>query len=182
MSIVVIGGSQGARVLSDVVPEGIARLPGALRALLSVQHQARAEDIPRVQDAYASAGIRAEVAPFFDDIPRRFSEAQLVISRSGASSVADLSVVGRPSILVPYAAATGDHQTANARGLVEAGGAVMIPETSFTASALAKHVAMILSDPDAASHMAAAALSHARPDAAELLANLTETLAQGERP
>ena len=119
MSLVVIGGSQGARILSEVVPSAVALLPADIRANLRVAHQARVEDTELVEAVYRNSGIDAEVAPFFDDIPRRFSEAQLVISRSGASSVADLSVIGRPSILVPYAAATADHQTANARGLVE---------------------------------------------------------------
>lgn len=132
MSLVVIGGSQGARILSDVVPAALAALPEAIRRNLRIAHQARAEDLPRVVEAYDAAGLMAEVEPFFTDIPRRLSEAQLVISRSGASSVADISVIGRPAILIPFAAATADHQTANARGLVSAEAAILIPNPRLT--------------------------------------------------
>ena len=176
MSLVVIGGSQGARILSDVVPAAIASLPDSLRRNLRVAHQARAEDLPRVVAAYDAAGIRAEVQPFFADIPRRLSEAQLVISRSGASSVADIAVIGRPAILIPFAAAAADHQTANARGLVEAGAAVLVPESRLTPESLAGQVAAILSDPPAAAQMAQLALAQGRPDAAERLAALVHDL------
>lgn len=178
MSLVVIGGSQGARVLSDVVPAALAGLPEGLKAHLRVAHQARPEDVDRVVAAYDAAGIPAEVAPFFTDIPRRFSEAQLVIARSGASTVADLTVIGRPAILVPYAAAIRDEQTANARGLVEGGAAVLIPESKFTPEALAGQVALILGQPEAAERMAASALALGKPDAAERLADLAERLAR----
>ncbi len=181
MSVVVIGGSQGARILSDVVPAAMALLPEGLRANLRVAHQARDEDAIRAAETYEVAGIRVEIAAFFADIPRRLSEAQLVISRSGASSVADISVIGRPSILIPYAAATGDHQTANARGLAEAGAAVVIPEKRLDPATLAEHIGAILGQPAAAERMAANALTLGRPDAAERLAALVEALA-GERP
>ncbi|MFN3293483.1 MAG: UDP-N-acetylglucosamine--N-acetylmuramyl-(pentapeptide) pyrophosphoryl-undecaprenol N-acetylglucosamine transferase, partial [Gemmobacter sp.] len=177
MSLVVIGGSQGARILSDVVPAAVAALPEAVRANLRVAHQARAEDAARVTEAYAQAGVRAEVEPFFADIPRRLSEAQLVISRSGASSVADISVIGRPAILIPFAAATADHQTANARGLVEAGAAVLMPEAALSPAALAEQMAAILTQPQLASRMASAALAQSHPDAAEALAALVLELA-----
>ncbi|MGB1209765.1 MAG: glycosyltransferase, partial [Paracoccaceae bacterium] len=117
MNILVIGGSQGARILSDVVPDAIANLPEHVLKNINVSHQARGEDEDRVRTFYDQAGIRADVQPFFQDVPRRMGEAQLVISRSGASSIADISVIGRPSVLIPFAAATGDHQSANARGL-----------------------------------------------------------------
>ncbi len=178
MNVLVIGGSQGARILSDMVPEALAALPEALRANVQVAHQARAEDQARVVAAYAKAGIRAEVAPFFTDIPRRLSEAQLVISRSGASSVADISIVGRPAILIPYAAAANDHQTANARGLVDAEAAVLIPESRLDAATLTGHVAAILENPKAATRMAQSALGYGTPDATdrlvEMVLNLTE--------
>ncbi|AWD20934.1 UDP-N-acetylglucosamine--N-acetylmuramyl-(pentapeptide) pyrophosphoryl-undecaprenol N-acetylglucosamine transferase [Fuscovulum blasticum] len=177
MSVVVIGGSQGARILSDVVPAAFALLSDTLRANLRVAHQARDEDAERAAAAYAAAGIHAEIAPFFTDIPRRLSEAQLVISRSGASSVADISVIGRPSILIPYAAATGDHQTANARGLAEAGAAVVIPEKLLDPATLAGHMAAILDAPQAAETMAQNALAQGRPDATERLVALVEDLA-----
>ena len=176
MSVVVIGGSQGARILSDVVPEAVSRLPETLRRHLRLAQQARPEDLDRVVAAYETAGIIAEVAPFFADIPRRLSEAQLVISRSGASSVADISVIGRPSILIPFAAATDDHQTANARGLVEAGGAVVISENALDAGVLADHMAAILAEPSRADQMARAALGQGLPDATERLVALVDAL------
>lgn len=175
--LLVIGGSQGARILTDVVPAAVARLPEALRGRLSLAHQAREEDLARARAAYAAAGVPAEVQPFFADIPRRLAEAQLVISRAGASTLAELAALGRPAILVPYAAAAADHQTANARGLVAAGGAVMIPEAALAPEALAREMEAILSDPAAAARMAAAARAHGRPDATERLARLVETLA-----
>lgn len=177
MSLVVVGGSQGARILSDVVPAGLALLPEGLRRHLRVAHQARPEDLERARAAYDAAGIPAEVEPFFSDIPRRFSEAQLVIARSGASTVADLTVIGRPSILVPFALAAQDHQSANARGLVEAGAAVLVPETKFTPDALAEQVALVLGQSQGAARMAQAALSLGKPDAAADLADLVEHLA-----
>ena len=176
MELLVIGGSQGARILSQVVPAAVAALPEDLRRHLRVAHQARAEDLPAVVQAYAEAGIRAEVEPFFTDIPRRLSEAQLVISRSGASSVADIAVVGRPSILVPYAAATGDHQTANARGLVEAQAAILIPENRLDAATLAEQMAAVLGNPQAAAQMARNAQGQGKPDATERLVALVEAL------
>ncbi|MGV6812868.1 MAG: undecaprenyldiphospho-muramoylpentapeptide beta-N-acetylglucosaminyltransferase [Brevirhabdus sp.] len=180
MNVVIIGGSQGARILSDVVPDALGLLPDAIKSNLRIAHQARDEDGARVTERYAELGLDAEVAPFFNDIPRRFSEAQLVISRAGASSVADISVIGRPSILIPYALATADHQTANARGLVEAGGAVMIPESVLTPDSMAEQIAAILGAPDTATAMAGAALSHGRPDATERLVEMVEELsAQG---
>lgn len=177
MSIVVIGGSQGARVLSDVVPAALAALPEGLRQHLRVAQQARPEDLERVVEAYKKAGIPAEVAAFFEDIPRRFSEAQLVIARSGASTVADLTVIGRPAILVPYAAAIRGEQEANARGLVEAEAAVLIREPAFTPEALAAAVTSILTQPEAAARMARRATALGLPDAAGRLADLAERLA-----
>ncbi len=178
MSILVIGGSQGARVLSDVVPEAITGLPEHLRRNLRVAHQAREEDIARVAEHYAAAGIDADVQPFFQDVPRRMSEAQLVIARSGASTVADLSVIGRPAVLVPLAAALRDEQTVNARGLVQAGAAILMPERRFTPEALAEQIALVLGDPEGAEQMARAALTLARPEAAETLADMVEEIAR----
>lgn len=177
MSLLVIGGSQGARILSDAVPAAIAILPEDLRQHLRVAHQARDEDGARVAEFYAAHGIDAEVEPFFHDIPRRMSEAQLVISRAGASSVADLTVIGRPSILVPFAAAMDDHQTANARGLAETGAAIVIPESLLTPETLAEQITTILTQPEGAEAMARAALALGKPDAAATLADLVEALA-----
>lgn len=176
MSVLVIGGSQGARILSDVVPAAIAALQEPLKSRLRIAHQARGEDHARVVAAYADAGISAEVEPFFNDVPRRLSECQLVISRSGASSVADISVIGRPAILIPFAAATGDHQTANARGLTEAGAAILIPEDALNVKTLAAQVALVLDTPKGAVQMAAAALSRGKPDATTRLTTLVEDL------
>lgn len=182
MSILVIGGSQGARVLSDVVPPALENLPSEIRQHIRVSHQARGEDFDRVSAFYAEHGITADVQEFFTDIPERMSEAQLVISRAGASSVADISVIGRPSILVPLAAAIRDEQTANARGLAEAGAAIVMPETLFEVDALSDQIASVLSNPDGAMQMANAALSVGMPDATERLVALVEALASGAHP
>ena len=177
LGLLVIGGSQGAQVLSRVVPEAVARLPEAIRARVRIAHQARPEDAHAARAAYAGAGARAEVAPFFDDVPERLAGAQLVISRAGASSVADIACVGRPSILVPLAAAIRDEQTANARILSRADAAVLIPEAALTPDSLARPMTAILSDPEAARAMAEAALAVSRPEAAEALADLAEDVA-----
>jgi UDP-N-acetylglucosamine--N-acetylmuramyl-(pentapeptide) pyrophosphoryl-undecaprenol N-acetylglucosamine transferase len=177
MSVVVIGGSQGARILSDVVPAAVALLSEPLRRNLRIAHQARDEDATRAEAAYDATGVAAEIAPFFTDIPRRLSEAQLVISRAGASSIADISVIGRPAILIPYAAAASDHQTANARGLAQADAAILIPENRLDAATLAAHMAAVLENPEPAEKMAANALGQGRPDATERLVALVEDLA-----
>lgn len=177
INLLVIGGSQGARILSDVVPAALSALPEALRQRLSVAQQAREEDVARVVEAYRKAGIVAEVQTFFADVPRRLTEAQLVISRSGASSIADISAIGRPAILIPFAAAAGDHQTANARGLSEAGAAVVIPESRLEPAALSAQIAALLTDADKAARMAEAARALGRPDATERLVTLVEAIA-----
>jgi len=181
MSILVMGGSQGARILSDIVPGAIAALPAEIRQHLRVSHQARDEDGARVKAFYAEHGINADVQPFFHDVPALMSETQLVISRSGASSIADISVIGRPSVLVPFAAAAGDHQSANARGLVEAGGAVLVPENLLTVDALSSQITAILSNPTAALQMSIAALSAGVPDATDRLVALVEQLAEKDK-
>jgi UDP-N-acetylglucosamine--N-acetylmuramyl-(pentapeptide) pyrophosphoryl-undecaprenol N-acetylglucosamine transferase len=177
MSVLVMGGSQGARILSDVVPPAIAALPLDILKNLRVSHQARDEDGQRVADYYAEQGINADVQPFFHDVPNRMSEAQLVISRAGASSVADISVIGRPSILVPFAAATADHQSANARGLVSAGGAILMSESAFNVESLTQQLELVFSNPDGATQMARAALGCGKPDATEQLVAMVEHLA-----
>ena len=175
--VLAIGGSQGARLLSQTVPPALAALPGGMRARLEVSHQARPEDRGGVVAAYAEAAIRAEVRAFFEDVPERMAASQLVISRAGASSVADIAAIGRPSILIPLAIAKRDEQTANARGLVEAGAAVAIPEQELTPQRLGDEVASILANPDRAATMATAAAGRGRPDAAQRLAELIEELA-----
>jgi UDP-N-acetylglucosamine--N-acetylmuramyl-(pentapeptide) pyrophosphoryl-undecaprenol N-acetylglucosamine transferase len=178
LNILIMGGSQGARILSDIVPDAITRLPDDLKSRLNVSHQARPEDLARVNDAYTLASIKADVQTFFNDVPQRMSAAHLVITRAGASSVADVSIIGRPAILIPFAAATADHQTANAKGLVDAGGALLISESALDPDALSKHIHAILTDPDRAQEMAANALSTGKPDATERLAALVEQLAE----
>ncbi|APZ51519.1 UDP-N-acetylglucosamine--N-acetylmuramyl-(pentapeptide) pyrophosphoryl-undecaprenol N-acetylglucosamine transferase [Salipiger abyssi] len=177
MSLLVIGGSQGARILSDIVPPAIERLPIEILRNLRVSHQARDEDGERVTQYYYQHAIDADVQPFFTDIPARMSEAQLVISRSGASSVADISVIGRPAILVPYAAAAGDHQSVNAQGLVDAGAAIRIPESKLSVENMSEAIMAVLSNPEGASQMSHAALAVSKPEAAEHLAWLVEQLA-----
>ena len=182
MGLVVIGGSQGAGVFARVMPEALMLLDPALRDRLRVSQQARPEDMARMQDSFRGLRIRGDLRGFFDDVPRRLAEATLVISRAGASSIADITVIGRPSILIPFPAAMDDHQTANARGLVEAGGAFVIQEADLTPDLLAGHISAILEDSEGAEAMAAAALAQGRPDAAEQLAGLVEHLAhQGVR-
>jgi UDP-N-acetylglucosamine--N-acetylmuramyl-(pentapeptide) pyrophosphoryl-undecaprenol N-acetylglucosamine transferase len=177
MELLVIGGSQGARILSDTVPPAVAALPLPILKNIRVSHQAREEDLDRVASFYAEHGINADVQTFFHDIPKRMTEAQLVISRAGASSIADLSVIGRPSILIPFAAAAGDHQTANARGLVAAGGAIMVPESQASVEALAEQMTNVLDNPAGAMQMARSAEKFGKPEATELLVDLVEQLA-----
>ncbi len=175
MNLLVFGGSQGASIMANV-PKALALLPEALQDRLTVSHQARDADHAAAVAAYAALGIRATVQPFFNDIPERMANAQLVIGRAGASSVADITVVGRPSILIPLAIATNDHQTANAAGLKAAKGAIVIAEQSLTPDLLAQHIGGLLSAPDLAQSMAEAALDQGRPDAAQRLSALVETL------
>ena len=177
MALLVIGGSQGARILSDIVPKALGLLPVNLRQNLRISQQAREEDCARVQQAYAEIGMRADVQPFFTDLADRMSQAQLVISRSGASSVADISIIGRPSILVPLAAAMRDEQTANARELVQAGAAQLLLEPDFTSEALAKQIQELLTNSIQTKSMADAALGCAKPKAALDLANMIDALA-----
>lgn len=172
IELVVFGGSQGARVLSTVAPGAAALLPADVRARLSVTHQARDEDRALVERTYAEAGIHAEIAPFFTDLPRRLAAAQLVVCRSGASTIADLTVIGRPAILIPFAAAAADHQTVNAQVLAKAGAAVVMPEARLDKQALAAQMAAILTQPGDAARMARAALGQGMPDATERLAAL----------
>jgi UDP-N-acetylglucosamine--N-acetylmuramyl-(pentapeptide) pyrophosphoryl-undecaprenol N-acetylglucosamine transferase len=177
LRLLVFGGSQGARVMR-VVPEAVALLPEEMRARLSVAQQARDEDADYVRDLYADLGVPAQVTPFFTDMPEQLEAAQLVIARAGASSVADIAAVGRPAILVPLAQAIRDEQSANARGLTEAGAAVTLQESELDAARLSKHMLEILGAPARATEMAAKAAELGRPDAATRLADLVEELAK----
>nr|WP_323779942.1 UDP-N-acetylglucosamine--N-acetylmuramyl-(pentapeptide) pyrophosphoryl-undecaprenol N-acetylglucosamine transferase [Amylibacter sp.] len=177
MSVLAIGGSQGSRILSQTIPQAMALLPDNLKTQLRVSQQARDEDYNDTVAAYAAAGVNADVSRFFDDIPARMSECQLVISRSGASSVADISIIGRPSILVPLAIAIRDEQSANAKGLSAAGAAIVIPESQLTPDVLADHIYTVLTDANGATQMANAALTQGKPEAASDLADLVAQLA-----
>lgn len=179
LGLLVFGGSQGARVMSDVVPSAIARLDGDLRARLTVVQQAREEDLARVRAAYADAGVAAEVAPFFSDLPARMAAAHLVVSRSGALTVAELAAIGRPSILVPLPHALDQDQAANARSLEKIGGAVMMRQEAFTPDALAAELTRLAADPQALTQMAQAARSAGTLDATERLADLVARMARG---
>jgi len=177
VNLLVLGGSQGARILSDVVPAALAELPESLRARLRLTHQARAEDVERIEAALAAIGASAEVAPFFADVPDRMADAQLVVARAGASTLAEIAAIGRPAILIPYPAATGDHQAANAAALVRAGAAEMIREGDLSPARLAAAIRTVLEDPARAEAVAAAARAAGRPDAARDLADRIEALA-----
>ena len=147
LSLLVIGGSQGAVVMSEVVPAALAALPEELRARLEVVQQCRADDLDETRETYRAAGIAAELAAFFDDLPARLAKAQLVIARAGASTVAELTSAGRPAILVPYPSAADDHQSANARAIELAGGGWTMPQPTFTPDALASRIESFLIAP-----------------------------------
>lgn len=174
--ILVTGGSQGASVLSEVVPEGLGLLPLTFRRRMQVTQQCRPEDIEAVRARYAALGIPADLSTYITDMPARLGWAHLVIARSGASTVAELTTVGRPAILVPYPSATDDHQTANAREMVQAGGARAIPQSQFTPIELAKQMQKLALDAPALTNAARCARNVGRPDAAERLADLVEAL------
>lgn len=178
LRLLVFGGSQGARILGETAPAAAAALAPGLRTRLRVTHQVRPEGLEAARAAYAAAGVEAEVAPFFDDLPARMARAHLVVSRAGASTLAELTVIGRPAILTPFAAAMDDHQTANARALAEAGAAESVAESALTPAALAGHVARLLGEPARLAAMAAAAKGLGRPTAAADLADLIESLAE----
>jgi UDP-N-acetylglucosamine--N-acetylmuramyl-(pentapeptide) pyrophosphoryl-undecaprenol N-acetylglucosamine transferase len=170
INLLVLGGSLGARVFSDAVPTALAALPAALRARLRIVQQCRAEDLDRVTAAYAESGIAAELSAFFPDVAARLAAADLVISRAGASTIAELAAAGRPAILVPLPGAIDDHQTANAGALCGAGAAWLIPQTNI--GTLGDRLAALLADPAALIRAGSAAAALARPDAAARLADL----------
>ncbi|MDQ0503905.1 undecaprenyldiphospho-muramoylpentapeptide beta-N-acetylglucosaminyltransferase [Xanthobacter agilis] len=179
LRLLVFGGSQGARVMSDVVPEAIAQLPPEIRARLTVTQQAREEDLPRVRTTYDVLGLKSELAPFFEDLPARMARAHLVISRSGAGTVAELAAIGRPSILVPLPHALDQDQAANARALADIGGALALRQVEFDAGRLAGELMRFADAPDTLTQMAERARSAGVLDAAERLADLVQHLAGG---
>jgi UDP-N-acetylglucosamine--N-acetylmuramyl-(pentapeptide) pyrophosphoryl-undecaprenol N-acetylglucosamine transferase len=182
LALVVFGGSQGARFFSETVPPALALLPQDLRGRLSVVQQARAEDIAGVVAAYRSAGIAAEVAAFFRDLPERLAGTHLVIARSGASTVAELTVIGRPSILVPLPHALDNDQLQNATRLAESGAAWCIEQKELSRERLVRDLSALLADPARLAAAAAAAKGLGRPDAVGRLADLVEELMEaGDR-
>ena len=176
LSIFVLGGSQGARVLSDVIPAALAALPVDMRQQLRVVQQCRQEDIDRVRSAYSNSNIQAELATFFDDVPDRLHAAHLVICRAGASTVAELVEAGRPAVLIPYRYATDDHQRANASAVAEAGGGWMMVEDEFTPEALAARLQELFDDPAQLAGAAANSGALRRGAAAALLADEVENM------
>jgi UDP-N-acetylglucosamine--N-acetylmuramyl-(pentapeptide) pyrophosphoryl-undecaprenol N-acetylglucosamine transferase len=178
--LLVTGGSQGARIMSEIVPEAIALLPAALRQQLSIVQQARGEDEEKVRAAYVRLGVKAEVKSFFTDLPARMAAAHLVIARAGASTVAELSVIGRPSILVPFPHAIDQDQAANAAHLAVEGAAILIDQKEFSPQWLAKSLEAALADPAALARRAAAAKGIGISDAAKRLADLVLSTAHLE--
>ena len=178
--VLVTGGSQGASVLSEVVPDGLGLLPLNFRRRMQVTQQCRPEDIEHVRVKYAELGIPADLATFLPDLPDRLGWSHLVIGRAGASTIAELSAAGRPAILVPYPSAADDHQTYNARELSEAGGARTIAQPRFTAVELAKQMQKLALEPGALLNAAKRAKACGRPNAARDLADLVEKI--GRQP
>ena len=180
--ILVTGGSQGASVLGRIVPEGLALLGPSLRHRLQVVQQCRPDDIERVRARYAELDIPAELLTYIEDMGAKLADAHLIIGRAGASTIAELTAAGRPAILIPFAAATDDHQTANAREMTNAGGARTIQQGAFTPEILARQIEAMASDPIALNNAAQRALSVGRPHAARDLADLAERITGTSAP
>ncbi len=176
LRVLITGGSQGASVLSEVVPDGLAMLPPALRLRLQVTQQCRSEDVDAVRERYATHDIPAELGTYFEDMHERLADAHLFIGRAGASTIAELTAVGRPAILVPLPIATDDHQASNTAEMVKAGGARMIRQTGFTPKELAKQIQALAQNPASLSNAAHGAWNCGRPKAAQDLADLVESM------
>lgn len=176
LRLLVFGGSQGARALSEIVPAAIALLPAAIKSRLDIVQQCRPEDLENVRAIYANAGVKAELAPFFSDLPQHMAKAHLVIGRSGAGTVAELMVIGRPAILVPLPHALDDNQTPNADVLAEAGAGWRVAQSELTPAKLADMLQTVFSSPDDLARRAAAAHALAKPDAAQRLADLVDRI------
>lgn len=180
LRLLVLGGSLGARVFSDIVPPALAALPHSLRARIAVSQQCRPEDMERVRAAYAASGVEADLATFFADVGERLSRAHIVLARAGASTVAELSIVGRPAILVPLPHAIDDHQSANAAALARAGAAWIVPQQYLTVAELASRIAVLASGPELLASAAVAARKLAQAGAARRLADLVDALIRPE--
>lgn len=182
LKILVTGGSQGASVLGQVVPGGLGLLEPSLRHRMQVVQQCRPDDIDAIRARYADLGIPAELMTYISDMPQKLGDAHLVIGRAGASTIAELTAAGRPAILIPFPSATDDHQTVNAREMVRAGGARMVPQTEFTPETLASQIEALAADGEALANAAARSLSVGRPHAAAELADLVERIGGGLAP
>lgn len=179
IELLITGGSQGARVLSEVVPSALGALPAGLREVLRVSQQVRPEDLATVAESYRRTGIAADLSSFFDDVPARLTRAHLAICRAGASSIAELATIGRPAVLIPYPHAADDHQTANARAFAETGGGWVIPESGLSPSTLALYLDRLLADGARLSAAAHHAGAFGRRDATQRLARLALDLVPG---
>jgi len=177
--LLVVGGSQGARIFSDIVPPAIASLPPGLRGRLRIVQQCREEDLARVEAVYREAGVDAELAPFFRDLPDRVAACHLVVCRSGASTVCELGVIGRPALMVPLPHSLEGDQLYNARALEEAGGGWAVEQAGFTPEYLAGLLSDMMSAPERLADAAKGAASFGRPQAVAALADLVESLAAG---
>jgi len=178
-NILVLGGSQGARVLSEVIPAAIGMLSPGLQTRIKITQQCRPEDLDNVREQYRAIKIDAELESFFDDVPKRLADAHLIISRSGASTVAEILAVGRPALLIPYRYATDDHQSLNAHAVDEVGAGWLIPEIDFTADSLAARLESMFGMKTVLEKAAKAARKASRPDATERLATLVEETLAG---
>jgi UDP-N-acetylglucosamine--N-acetylmuramyl-(pentapeptide) pyrophosphoryl-undecaprenol N-acetylglucosamine transferase len=176
--LLIFGGSQGARALSEIVPAAVSLLPPAVKARLAIVQQCRPEDLDAVRAVYNKESVKAELAPFFKDLPARMAWAHLVIGRSGAGTVAELMVVGRPAILIPLPHALDDNQTPNADALAEAGGGWRVAQKELTPEKLAAMLQSAFAAPDDLAKRAAAAHALAKPDAAQRLADVVDKLAR----
>jgi UDP-N-acetylglucosamine--N-acetylmuramyl-(pentapeptide) pyrophosphoryl-undecaprenol N-acetylglucosamine transferase len=172
LRLLVTGGSQGAAILNSVVPAAVALLPLRIRQRLDVVHQGRDEDAAAMREAYAAAGVDAVIRAYFEDLPAEIAHAHIVVARAGASTVAELTVAGRPAVLVPLPIAADDHQADNARAMAGAGGAVMVRQAEFTPQRLADILTAWFGDPAALAAAAEAARGLGRPDAGAALADL----------
>ena len=178
--LVVFGGSQGAQFFSSAVPTAVTLLPEELQQRLVITQQARPEDLESVKACYAKLGLKADVSPFFTDMAERLAAAHLVICRSGASTVSELAVIGRPSVLVPYPYALDHDQSANAAALAAKGGAHVIVQADLSRERIAELLQQAMENPESLALTAAAAKSTGKPDAAGLLADLVEAIAAGK--
>ncbi|MCE2927541.1 MAG: undecaprenyldiphospho-muramoylpentapeptide beta-N-acetylglucosaminyltransferase [Rickettsiales bacterium] len=182
MHVLVTGGSQGASVFSDVVPKAVALLPANLRSRVRIDQQCRGEgELTRTREIYAEIGVNADLSTFFVDVPARLAGSHLVVARSGASTVSELAVAGRPAILVPLPSSMDNHQYYNANALEDVGGGWVMAQEGFTPEALSARLEAFLTAPDTLAKAAISAKTIGHPDAAQRLAELVLKLVGGEQ-